>query len=383
MAARAHVDAHALDEHLEFGGAITGHGGIIPRMASPGSSRRSPGAPQRPAGGGGGGGGGACAGAVAGGRARAPAPRRRTPPRRDRNGIAITMPARTRRCAPRTRSRVRLGAEPQGHETVDQLQQEPEAQHDDRRHGYQLVEEDQEHQRLDSRPGEQHEVRAQHGGDRPRRPDHRDLARRIHEDVPGGGRDPADQEECREQRAPEPVLHVHGEDPQEQHVAHQVQPAAVQEHVRRTGRSVGARQVVARAQRSHQVRRHQPAPLEEPGERGIAALGEQHQLPPEHEAAQGQDRRRHQRGPAGGPCVAKRQHLVRSGARGRHGLGVFLGLGSWPASRSGRAWRSGRASAWRPGPRRASTRRCGARCWRSTRPSRGLRRRPRAARPCP
>src|SRR5215203_2307032 len=50
-------------------------------------------------------------------------------------------------------------------EAVDELEDDPEGQHDDRRHVDELVEEAKEHKRCDARVGVQHEVRAEGRGD--------------------------------------------------------------------------------------------------------------------------------------------------------------------------------------------------------------------------
>ena len=66
------------------------------------------------------------------------------------------------------------GVAAQRGDPVDELQDEPEAEDDERRDLQQLVEESKEDQRKDSRPGEQRDVRAEGRGDRPRSPDERD-----------------------------------------------------------------------------------------------------------------------------------------------------------------------------------------------------------------
>ena len=107
--ARAHVDADALDDHLEFGDAVVGHGGIIPRIDRPAVGARGWGVDGASVSGGPGGGGGGGPGSRRrdgrrlARRAGTPVPARHRPA-----GSATGSPSprrpRTRRCAPRTRS---------------------------------------------------------------------------------------------------------------------------------------------------------------------------------------------------------------------------------------------------------------------------------------
>ena len=55
---------------------------------------------------------------------------------------------------------------------------------------------------------------------------------RVDDDLGERRRDTADEVEQQERDRAEPILDVVPEDPQEEHVAEQVQPAAVQEHAR-------------------------------------------------------------------------------------------------------------------------------------------------------
>src|SRR5512143_2884076 len=114
-------------------------------------------------------------------------------------------------------------------EAVDQLEEEPEAEHDHGRDVEQLVEEPEEDQRGDPCAGEQDDVRPERRGDRPGCPDRGRTGRRIYGDLRQGGDHAPDQVEDEEPEATEPVLHVVPEDPQVEHVAEEMQPAAVQE----------------------------------------------------------------------------------------------------------------------------------------------------------
>ena len=149
---------------------------IIPRAA--GGRRRGADGPRgRPCGGGGGGPGSG----VGPARPRGRAPGRRVTARRSAQD-AMAMPATNPPMwAQNAIPASGLGGQPQRREAVDQLEHEPEAQDEHRGHRDQLVEEAQEHQRLDPGPREQDQVRAEHRGDRPGCADHRDVARGLHE----------------------------------------------------------------------------------------------------------------------------------------------------------------------------------------------------------
>ena len=128
MAVRQHVDAHALDDHLDQ--LVVRHAPDYPTVA---------GAAGRPG----------------------PRPRRDHEAGDERAGDEAADVGEERDAA------VRLDQPDRG-EPVDELEHEPEAQHDDRRHVDQLVEEAQEHQRRDPGAREEDDVRAR-GSPRSRR----------------------------------------------------------------------------------------------------------------------------------------------------------------------------------------------------------------------
>src|SRR6516162_7181160 len=66
---------------------------------------------------------------------------------------------------------------------ADQLEDEPEAEDDDRGHVDELVEEPEEDERRHPGAREHHEVRAERRGDRARRPDRRDRGRGVDGDL--------------------------------------------------------------------------------------------------------------------------------------------------------------------------------------------------------
>src|SRR6187397_886167 len=92
--------------------------------------------------------------------------------------------------------RVRGAERPQ---PIDHLEQEPEPEHDRRRDGDELVEEAEEHERLDPRTREQHEVCPEGRRDRTGRPDHRLRGRRVDERLRRDRRDASREVEQEEQ----------------------------------------------------------------------------------------------------------------------------------------------------------------------------------------
>ena len=126
-----------------------------------------------------------------------------------------------------------LGAgEAERAQPVDELEDEPESQNDDRRDLDQLVEETEEDERQDPRAGEQHEVRAKDRRDRPRGADHRDLGARVDRDLGKHGRDAAAEIEEQVAETPQSILDVVAEDPQVDEVPDDVDEVHVQEHAR-------------------------------------------------------------------------------------------------------------------------------------------------------
>ena len=127
---------------------------------------------------------------------------------------------------------VGLGAE-QPEVRLDQLVQEPQPQEDP---GRDPDQEDREDPGPDPGTGIQHEVGAQHRGDGPAGPQFRHLrvgGRAEQQGRPGlrqHGYEAAGKVEQQVGQRPEGVLDILAEDGQEQHVAQDVVPAAVQEH---------------------------------------------------------------------------------------------------------------------------------------------------------
>src|SRR3954451_8571214 len=120
----------------------------------------------------------------------------------------------------------------EGGDAVDELEGEPQAQEDDRRALEELVEEAEEDERQHPSPRVQDDIRAEDRGDRPRRADHGRRGVRADHHLRAGGHEAAEDVEEEEAEPAEAVLDVVAEDPQVQHVADQVDPAAVEEHAR-------------------------------------------------------------------------------------------------------------------------------------------------------
>src|SRR3954453_12300407 len=181
-------------------------------------------------------------------------------------------------------------------EPVDELQDEPEAEHEDGGNVDELIEEAEEHERRDPSPREEDEVGAERCCDRARRTDRRDGRARVDGDLREAGEDPAEQVEAEEAGPPETILDVVAEDPQVEHVAEQVEPATVQELAGDERRGL-LRQVVATGPGRRQVcRDHAPA-LDERLERGVAATREEAELPGEPDEAGDDQRQRDVRRP--------------------------------------------------------------------------------------
>src|SRR5439155_14634309 len=156
---------------------------------------------------------------------------------------------------------------------VDELEDEPETQDEDRRDLDELVEEAQEHERQDPGARVQDEVRAERRGDRPRSADQR--VRRVARDRHLGeaGDDAAQQVEAQEDDPAQAVLDVVAEDPQDEHVAQEMQPAAVEELVRQEGQDRPG-QPLTRRDAAGQVGRHEAVLGEAAVEAGLAAARE-------------------------------------------------------------------------------------------------------------
>src|SRR5688500_2743928 len=189
---------------------------------------------------------------------------------------------------------------PEGGETGDQLEHEPEAQDQERRNLDELVEEAEEHERQDPRARIQDHVRPQRRGDRPRGADQRHRGARRDRDVSERRHDPAQQVETEERRPAQAVLDVVPEDPEIEHVADEVQPAGMEEQA---GHDAGGTWTGRFAK---EVDRNETVVPEEPVQPGLAAAGNDAELPGEGDAAGGDEEERDQRRPARWICVAER-----------------------------------------------------------------------------
>ena len=136
--------------------------------------------------------------------------------------------------------RRRMASDAKLGDSLDHLQDDEEADHDERGQLYDGDEYPEEHERRDARGRVHHQVRAQHAGDGARGADHR---RRCDESLPDGGDDTAEEVEEQERQTAEGVFDVIAEDPEVQHVPEHVQPAAVQELMRDEGHERGQRGV--------------------------------------------------------------------------------------------------------------------------------------------
>ena len=125
---------------------------------------------------------------------------------------------------------------PKRQESLHRLQGEPDAEEDPCRHLEHGEEEAQGHDADHARSREQHDVGAEHAGDRPAGADQRHLAERSDQHLGGGRHHPADEIEGDEPRPRHGIFHVVAEDPQVQHVEDQMEPAAVHEERREQGR---------------------------------------------------------------------------------------------------------------------------------------------------
>src|SRR5215207_5425851 len=112
----------------------------------------------------------------------------------------------------------------------DHLDGEPPEQHQPRRDREDLEEDDEDEEHVHPHPWVEHQIGAHHPGDRPGGTDGLHWGCWLHEHVCRGGDQAADQVEAEEAAGPHAVLDVVSEDPEEEHVAEQVSPAAVQEH---------------------------------------------------------------------------------------------------------------------------------------------------------
>ncbi len=152
---------------------------------------------------------------------------------------------------------------------AQQLEEEPVAEHEQRRHRDRGDVEAQEDQHVHVCARIHARVCAQHAADGARSADHRHGAGWIRGDLRTGCRQSRQQVEQQEARQPHDVLDVVAEHPQEPHVADDVEPAAVHEHraeqvepaaatVDHAGKPGTERHLEARRHQPQQIRRNQP-----------------------------------------------------------------------------------------------------------------------------
>src|SRR6476646_4284262 len=103
-------------------------------------------------------------------------------------------------------------------QAVEQLEHEPEAEHDDRRDIDQLVEEAEKDQRRHPGTREEHEVDTERRRDRPRGADRRDGGCRVDGDLCHDDARATEKIEAKEPGPAEAILDVVAEDPQVEHV---------------------------------------------------------------------------------------------------------------------------------------------------------------------
>ena len=117
-----------------------------------------------------------------------------------------------------------------GRRLREDLQHEPESEHDDGREPHRKEDEDDRDERENTGAREPHDVGAHDDRDRARRAQERRRGVEVAENVHCRRNDTADQIEHQEPEATELVLDVVAEDPQEQHVPEHVQDRRVEEH---------------------------------------------------------------------------------------------------------------------------------------------------------
>ena len=120
-------------------------------------------------------------------------------------------------------------------EPAEQLNQRPVAEHHPGGKCNRRDVDRQNDQRVHADSGIQQQVRAQDSADRSRCAHHGDDRVGTDERLRGGGHDPAQEIENQELPVPGHIFDVVSKDPEKQHVADQVEPAAVHEHRRDHG----------------------------------------------------------------------------------------------------------------------------------------------------
>ncbi len=218
------------------------------------------------------------------------APRRRPPPpsRSSRIGPAMKPPMWAKKATPPCWAEAGTPSEASPEKSWIE---KPERQVDDRRHLDHLDEEAEEEQGDDPRPRVEEEVGAEDSRDRARGADGGRHRPRAGEGVGGGRGEAGGEIEDGEAQMAETVLDVVAEDPEEEHVAEEVRPAAMEEH-REDGaldprHQPGDAQPLAQVARRHEGRLHHER-LEPGPERQLPEEGEGVRREDRH----GDDRRR-------------------------------------------------------------------------------------------
>src|ERR1051326_4955717 len=114
--------------------------------------------------------------------------------------------------------------------SAQELQHEPETGKDPRRQPPEGKENDQGHEPQDAGFGIQNEVGAHHAGDGAARADAGNVRAQVQGDVRDRSREAADEVKDQVREAADVVFNVVAENPQEPHVADDVQPSAMQKH---------------------------------------------------------------------------------------------------------------------------------------------------------
>src|SRR3954449_6312442 len=184
--------------------------------------------------------------------------------------------------------------DPDRGETIDELEHEPEAEDEDGRHVDELVEETEEDERRDARAWEEHEVGAERRGDGAGRADGRHRRRRVDRDLGQSGERAAEEVEREEANPSEAVLDVVPEDPQVEHVAEQVEPAAMEELAGDERRRRLRQEVTVGPCRRPRGRNDAPM-ADEVLDRRLAAAREQAELPGEDDETGDDQRQRDER----------------------------------------------------------------------------------------
>src|SRR4051794_9078592 len=117
-----------------------------------------------------------------------------------------------------------------GQAAADELQEEPVTQHEIRRDHDPGDKNYQDHEDVDPYPRVEHDVGPHDPADRSGGTHHRYRAHWIRERLSGCGRQSAEEVKGEIADVPHRIFYIVPEDPEEPHVADQVEPATVQEH---------------------------------------------------------------------------------------------------------------------------------------------------------